>query len=143
MAIHGLRLDTTRPYESKYDPDRGTDKATVFTLGTLDSRTFGRIKDQATQFVVDPNAPNDEVRTSVNASEVNYQTVQYGLKGVKNLLDDDGNEIAFKTVKRRHGSIPYDIVHESVMNKIPQAVIEELAFEIARGNELDEVAAKN
>lgn len=143
MAIIGLKLDAERNYESNLDSAKGTKEATVFQIGTLDSRIFGRIKDQATRFVVDPNAPNDEVETAVNASEVNFQTVQYGLRGWKNLRDDAGNDIPYKTVKRTHGGQSYRVCDPEQLKLVPQAVIEELAHEIARSNEVSEAQEKN
>jgi hypothetical protein len=143
MAIKALKLDAVHKYESVYDEDRGTDQATVWLIGTLDSRTAGRIKDQTTRFVVDANAPDEEVETAINTSEVNYQRVQYGLKGFERFRDEAGNDIAFETVSRRHGGQSYKIVADTVMQKIPQALIDELAGEIIKGNELSVADVKN
>lgn len=142
MAIKSLNITTVTPYKSKYDPDRANENATVFLLGTLDSRTSGRIKDLATRFVVDPHAADEEVETSIQAAEVNFQTVQYGLRGWEHFRDGEGNDIPFKTVSRRHGGASYPIVDPELMKLIPAAVIEELAIEISKANELSEVAAK-
>lgn len=143
MAIIGLKLESTRTYESKFDPAIGTPEATRFEIGTLDARIFGRIKDQATRFVVDPQAPDEEVETAIQASEVNFQTVQYGLRGWSNLRDEAGNDIPFKTVRRTHGGHHYTVVDPEVLKLIPHAVIEELAGEIAKGNTVSEAQAKN
>lgn len=143
MAIKALQLDTVRDYESVLDDARGTPEATVWKIGTLDSRTSGRIKDSFTRFIVDPNAPDEEVSTSLSQSDVNYQRVQYGLKGFERFRDAKGNDIKFQTVSRRHGGKSYDIVADSVMALIPEAIIAELAFEIAKDNELTKEAAKN
>lgn len=143
MAIKALKLDAIIKYESAFDPDRGTPDATVWHLGTLDSRTSGRIKDQATKFVVDPNAPEEEVSTVVNTSEVNYQRVQYGLKGFDNFQDDAGNDVKFTTRTKRHGNVEYKIVSDEVMKQIPGAILAELAAKIDEGNELSVVQAKN
>ncbi|QSY98655.1 hypothetical protein J2J97_31795 (plasmid) [Rhizobium bangladeshense] len=143
MAIKALKLGSTRKYESVYDEDRGTEHATVWIIGTLDSRTAGRIKDQATRFVVDANAPDEEVATVISTSEVNYQRVQYGLKGFERFQDEDGNDVAYQTVSKRHGGQSYQIVSDSVMQKIPQDIIAELAAEIAKGNELTKADVKN
>jgi hypothetical protein len=143
MAIKALNLSAVRVYESRYDPDRGTKDASRFTIGALDSRTSGRIRDQATRFVVDPNAADEEVETVINTSEVNYQRVQYGLKGFENFRDDQDNDIEFRTQIKRHGSVPYTIVSDATMKLIPDALITELADEIVRGNELTATEAKN
>lgn len=142
MAIRALSLASVRHYQSKYDEARGTDDATVFDLGTLDSRIVSRIRDNATKFVVDQHAPDEEVETSIQQYGSAYETVQYGLRGVSKLLDADGNEVAFVTKSRRHGGVSYPIVSDEVMAVIPADVIKELADEILKGNVLEEAAAK-
>lgn len=141
--IKGIKLDAVRNYVSNLDPAKGTDEATVFELGTLDSRIMGRITDKATTMSINPNRPDDEVDTTVNASEVAFETVQYGLRGWKNFVDDDGKEIPFKTTKRNHGGTSYRVVDEDVLKMLPRAVIVELAAEIRKDNELSEAEAKN
>jgi hypothetical protein len=143
MAIKALQLDTTRTHVSIFDDAKGTEDETKWLLGTLDSRTSGRIKDSATRFIVDPNSPDEEVSTSVSQSDVNYQRVQYGLKGFENFKDAKGNDVAFKTRTKRHGTQSYEIVDDSVMAIIPDAILAELAFEISKDNELTKEAAKN
>lgn len=141
--IRGIKLDSTRNFVSSLDPDKGTDKATVFEIGSLDSRIMGRITDKATTMSINPNRPDEEVDTTVNASEVAFETVQYGLRGWKNFVDEDGNEIPFKTVKRNHGGTSYRVVDEEVLKLLPRAIIGELANEIRKDNELSEAEAKN
>lgn len=143
MSIKALKLDTVRRYESIYDGDRGTEDATIWLIGALDSRTSGRIRDAATKFTVDPNATADEVTTSINTSEVNFQRVQYGLKGFENFKDPDGNDVKFETRVVRKGNVSYTVVSEDVMALIPDAIISELADEIIKSNELTPAQAKN
>ncbi|WP_349621640.1 hypothetical protein [Azospirillum argentinense] len=143
MAIRALSLTSTRRYESKYDPARGTPDATVFVIGTLDSRIYGRLRDLATRVNVDRNRPDDEVSTSVNLAEVAYETVAYGLRGIERFVDDAGDEVRFRTKRRYHGGQHYDAVDDEVLKQLPQQVISELAEEIGRDNELTEAEAKN
>lgn len=143
MPIIGLTLDATKDYVSRFDQPAEGEEATTFVLGTLDSRIFGMLRDKATTIHVDPNAPNDDVATSINMNEVAFQTVQYGLKGWRNLKDGAGNEIKFKTVKRNHGGQSYTVADPDVIKRLPQVVIAELSEEIRRENELDPADAKN
>lgn len=136
MALTSLSLEKTRPYQSKLDPEYGTDEATTFSLGTLDSRISGKIKDLATTINVDPTQLDDEVETSINQNEVFFQTVSYGLKGIKNFLDEKGDEVKFRTLTRRHSGQIYQVVDPDVLKLIPQAVIVELALEIQKDNEV-------
>jgi hypothetical protein len=143
MAIKGLSLSDTRDYQSELDDARGTPEATTFKIGTLDSRVFGMIRDKATSISVDPNNPNGDVQTSINMNEVNFATVQYGLKGWSNFRDDRGNDIAFKTIKRSHGGASYDVVDPDLLKQVPSVVISELAEQIRADNEVPVAEAKN
>jgi hypothetical protein len=143
MPIIGLTLDATKEYVSTLDSAKGTEEATVFVLGTLDSRVFGMLRDKGTTIHVDPNSPNDDVATSINMNEVAFQTVQYGLRGWRNLKDGKGEDIKFKTVKRNHGGQSYAVADPDVIKRLPQAIISELSEEIRRENELSADEAKN
>lgn len=134
MAVKALSLGSTRTYELQSDPDRGTPNATRFKIGTLDSRIIGRINDAATTMHVDPTRPDDTVETSINNSERFFQACTYGLRGWENLKDDKGNDVAFKTVSRRHGGQSYDAVDENLLKMLPFEVIAELANEILAQN---------
>lgn len=139
MAVKSLSLGSTRKYELKSDPDKGTPDATRFIIGTLDSRVVGKIMDAATSFFVDQKQLDDEIETSVNNSEKNFQACMYGLKGWENFKDEKNNDIPFKTVKRRHGGASYDAVDPEILKTIPQAFINELANEILKDNVVGEV----
>jgi hypothetical protein len=54
-----LRSTLRASLNLKYDSAKGTPEATKFTIGTLDSRVYGRLKDMATSITVDPTNPQD------------------------------------------------------------------------------------
>ncbi len=137
MSITGLSLSSTRHFESKYDPDKGTEAATRFTILTLDSRVAGKLRDMSTTMHLDPQRPDDEVETSINMEDVNFQTVQFGVTW-ENLLDVDGNEIEYKTIGRRLGGKSYKIIDPDVLALVPLSVIQELAEEVRKVNEFEE-----
>lgn len=143
MPIVGLTLDSTREFVSSFDSAKGTPEATVFILGTLDSRVFGLIRDKATTLSVDTSRPNDEVTTHINANDVAFMTVQYGLKGWKNFRDAGGNDIPFRTIKKNHSGQTYVVVDPEVVKRLPTAILMEVAEEIRRDNEMAEIEAKN
>jgi len=143
MPIVGITLDAERTYESRHDSDRGKDTATKWRIGTLDSRIFGMIRDRSTTMDVDTANPDGMVSTNINANEVAYETVQFGLRGWTNFLDGGGNEIVYRTIKMNRGGKSYNVVDPAVMSRIPQAIIMELAEEIRRDNEIAEVEGKN
>lgn len=143
MPIIGITLDSARDFVSSYDDAAGTPEATVFRIGTLDSRIFGLIRDKSTTMQVDPSRPSDEVQTQINANEVAFMAVQYGLRGWKNFRDSGGNDIPFKTIKRYHAGQSYTVVDPSILMRLPSVVLTELADEIRKDNEITEVEAKN
>ena len=143
MPIVGIELSAIRTIESKFDPDRGTPEASKFEIGTLDARVHGRIMDKAMTMNMDPTNPGGEQATSINAQEMFFQTAQYGLRGWRNVMNSKGQPLLFKTVKSRLGGVNYDIVDPEILKQIPQAVIQEIAEEIIKDNNLSETEGKN
>ncbi len=143
MAIRGLSIGRTWPVQSKYDPDKDTDDASVFTLQTLDSRVMGHLRDGITKVMVDANKPDDKAETQINMQGLNFETCQFGIEGWKNVLDDDGNEIEHRTVKKRLGGKDYQIIPTEVLCRLPGAVISEMSDLIRKDNELDEDETEN
>jgi hypothetical protein len=142
MPIVGISLSATREYESTHDSERGKPTATKFTIGTLDSHIYGRLKDKATSLSVDPNNIS-EVMTNINSNEVSFETVCFGLRGWDNFNDGEGKPIKFKTIKRTVGAKSYTIADPELVSLIPEVVVSELADEIRKSNELTAEEAKN
>ena len=143
MPIIGITLDTTYDYQSEYDSSRGTPEATTFTVGTLDSRIFGMLRDKAMVISSDPTNPDGDTETILKGNEVAFLFVQYGLKGWENFKDSKGNDIKFKTVKRTHGEKSYTVADPELVKLIPGVVITELAAEIRKSNDLEVAEEKN
>lgn len=143
MAIVGLTLDASRVHELDRDPAKGTPEATRFTLGTIDSRVFGKIRDKGTAFKMDPSRLDDEVETTINQEEVNFELCQFGILHWENFEDKDGQDIAFKTVKRNMRGKSYTIVDPDVLCRLPRIDLAELAKEISKDNDVTEDDAKN
>ncbi len=144
MAIKALNLGKTWDFQSKSDPDRGTEQATTFHLQSLDSRVMGKLRDNTTKFLVDPSNPEDVAETSVNAENLNFESAQFGCTGWDNFQDPvSGVPIAMKTVPRRLGGKSYQIVDPEVLCLVPLSVIGEMGEDIRKANELTEEDAKN
>ena len=144
MAIIGLTLGSTKDYQSIYDSEKGSADATVFVLGTLDSRIMGKIRDLATTVTFNsPTRMSDEAQTTINSNEVAFNTVLYGLRGWKNFKDAKGNDIPFTTLERRHSGALYNIADPEIIKTLPTEIIQELAEQIRSANEVKEVDAKN
>lgn len=147
MAIIGLTLSATRPFISSLDPSKGADDeadaATIFTIGTLDSRVVGKLKDAATSIGVDPNQPDKDIDLSVDQNDMHYQAAQFGLRGWKNFKDALGNDIQFITVKKSLGNRSYDVVADSVLALVPQETIAEIGQAVLAANIVTDTEAKN
>jgi hypothetical protein len=144
MPIVGLSLATTREYQSMYDSAKGTPDATVFMLGTLDSRVMGVIRDKASSTIIHGRNTDDQrVETKLALSEVNADTVRFGVKGWRNLKDAEGNDLAFKTIRQMVGGKVYQVIPDDLLMLIPNQVIDELASEIRGDNEATEDEIKN
>ena len=142
MAIMGLDLEATEDYVFSGDPARGSEDATVWVLGTLDSRILGKIRDMATTMALDPLKP-DEISQTINSREMDFTTVVYGLRGWRNFPDGKGGLIDFKTEQRTHNGTVYTVADPMVVKRIPPQVMRELAAKIRRDNTLDEALAGN
>ena len=141
MAIKGLNLAATRQFLSKFDDG---DDPTVWEIGVLDSRTVGVIRDKALGIKVDQSNLDGNVETSIKQHEMNFNFVQFGVKGYSNLQDHSGTVLPYKTVKFQvGGGKAYKILDPEVLKVIPSAVIDELANEVLKDNEFTEVDEKN
>ena len=141
--IRALSLAAERPYQSKFDPDRGSEAATTFKLGTLDASVMGMIRDSGTKFTVATADQNDAVDTTVNRYTMYFLACQFGLRGWDNLADNEGKPVPFRQAKRTLGGKSYTVVERDSLNRLPSDVIAELGQEIMRDNELDEAQAGN
>lgn len=87
MAVLGLTLDKF-DYELKADPDRGTDKATKFTLQALPAKVVIALKDgnsDAEHKFKDGSLTIDSIKLKGKATETLVKVLRIGLKGWTNL----------------------------------------------------------
>jgi hypothetical protein len=140
MALTGLSVIGTTEFQSKRDPSYGTDKATVFELGTLDIFITSWLTDRAMVFGQRDDGNNDVM---FRTKEANLDAVRFGLKGIRNFVDRMGSEIKFRTIKRNVNGITYQVVADDVLRYFDLETIEELATELRRLNTVTQAEAKN
>lgn len=145
MAIKTLKLDEEWEFTSKYDPEKETEDATVFVLGTLSSRVVSALQDGATKFrpTKGKDGEDDTLEADFLPNSMAYEVVRHGLKGVKNLQDSEGNPVKFETANRHIGGVDIKCAAERILRALPLDVIRELSTEIQRKNVLDEDEEKN
>lgn len=143
MKIRAINLTKTLDHQLSFDEDAGTDAATTFTLGALDSRVFSVIKDKATALPVSAFSNPDGAMASLNMNQTNFDIVVFGLKGWKNLRDDEDKQIVYKTVHTVLGGRTYITVDPELIAILPDEVIAELANKIMDFNVPSEEERKN
>jgi hypothetical protein len=136
MAIIGMNLSVEKVFVFSGDPDKGTDKATRFKYGTLDSRILGILQDKATSVKVNPSAPDEDVDTQINSKAFQFEVVQFGCRGWDNFKDDEGNDIPYDTIKLNRGGKSYKVVDPDILASVPGIVLEEFAAKIMAANEM-------
>ncbi|KKK52607.1 hypothetical protein LCGC14_3103200 [marine sediment metagenome] len=140
MAIKTLNLDAEWDFQSKHDPEKGKDGATVFRLGTLSNRLLSFLQDKATTF----KGTNEEnVEASIMNASLAIEIVKYGVRDIQNLPDADGNSIPFETQKQNVHGMEVKAVKSSILDVLPKVIVMEVADELQKRNELDEGEAKN
>ena len=138
MALTGTTYRESFEYISERDPAKTKeDGATVFTLGNLPADLRSSIKDSVLGLT--------EGNLRMNTMASNLEAVRYGLKGVHNYVDEEGNQIKFKTEQmpvHRYGG-EFVRVHEDFLNTMPDWLISELAQRILSANAVSKEERKN
>lgn len=144
MAIKLLSTNETMVCVSKYDSD--TDNPTKWKIGILDQLQVGFLRDMMTSYQIDVGESDDETKKTVGnipVNKVNFRAFQLCVKGWENLVDESGNEIAFKTTKVIIGNKKYDGVDPSIVSRIPIDIITEMAEKGMGANIVEEKEVKN
>ena len=141
MAIKTLNLDAEWDFQSKHDDaEKDSEDATVFTLGTLSNRLLSFLTDKATTF---KGTSEENVEASIMNASLAIEIVKYGLRGVRNLPDHEGNAIKFETQKACVHGMDVRAIKSHILDVLPKVVVMELADELQKRNDLSEEDAKN
>lgn len=143
MSIRAINLTKTTDHVLSFDDAAGTDDATTFTIGALDSRVFSVIKDKATALPVSAFSNPEGAMASLNMNQTNFEIVVFGLKGWKNFRDDQDKQIAYKTVHTQLGGRTYITIDPELVALLPEEAITELANKIMDFNVPSEEDRKN
>jgi len=119
----GINLSETVDYVSPND--KGEPK-TIAKLGALDGDVF--------DFVVSREHP----------LKIAAEAVRFGLKGLENFKDGNGNLVKFDTVSRAFSNgYNYKVVSDNIMKILPPELKSEWAAEILKISKLSEEEQKN
>jgi hypothetical protein len=143
MAVRAINIASTKDVElsQQLDPAAGTKDATKFIIGALDSYVMAELQDGLASFASGQNGEKDSA--TINFHEVALKGCRFGLRGWKNFLDENNNEVAFKTVKRAAHGREYDVVDPEVLRLVPIDAVTELYRQIRDFNTVSVVEAKN
>jgi hypothetical protein len=136
MAIKAINLAKTINYQSDNDPDKGTEAATTWLLGTLDARVVSHIKDKATAIPVSSLGTGEGFAT-LRINEMNFDIVRYGLRGVTNY------DVKFGTENASLGGKTYPVASAAFMDSIPEEEIAAMASAILDINQVSQEERKN
>lgn len=143
MPIRAINLTKTIDHVLSFDDAAGTDDATVFQLGALDSRVMSVIKDKATALPVAAFSNPEGAMASLNMNQTNFEIVVFGLKGWKNFFDEDNKPVPYKTIHNSLGNRTYVTVDPELVALLPDDAIAELANQIMDFNSPSETERKN
>jgi len=129
-----ITRDSKRTWDYVCEEDRALppEEQTVWTLGVLTSRAQAAILDAS--ITTGPKGAQVE-----RPGSAQLMVVAYGLKGVRNLQDGDGNPVELSWQTGSGGAR----VSDELLDSVPPQVRIELFTEIARLNRLDATDRKN
>lgn len=138
MAIRALNLHTTKKISHPND----TESPTVWEIGAIDTRTLAKLNDAALVVGMDPNQPDADADIKLANKTLAFETVQFGLRGWENFINDNG-DIQYATESRVIGAKKYEVAKGDLISFIPEDVVQWLADEIKKINNVGKVEAKN
>lgn len=140
LAFKAINLTRTKEFESTLDDARGTENATKFVLGALDTRLMTSLADKSFETIT--TADGDQV-AKANQLTIAYNMVKFGLKGWTNYTDEDGNPVEFKQGTTNVGGKAYPCVQDDLLARLPLELVMELAAAIQDVNSVSEQDSKN
>ena len=128
----GQNIEFILPYD-KVNP-------TIWVLGALDSIT--KMEMFSILAPVEKTDKSEEYNPRINPLQFNIELVRFGLKGFKNFMFNK-DPVEFKTEKISRYGKTYQVVSDETLGKIPVKVLNVLADEILRIQEVTEEERKN
>jgi len=142
VAIKAINLGTLKSITFPED----TDDPTVWEIGAIDSRVLGHLRDKATDLKINPDDPEAGADISLGMNEFHFQVAQFGLKGFSNFQGEDikgkSKDVMFSTQRKTVGKVQYDVCDDAVMAMVPGNVLQFLANEVLKINNLGEDEGK-
>jgi len=151
MALKSVSLTRTTKYALKQEQHKDAqgkhtgepiDGATIFELRPLSARLLAFVKDQATEFRPDSEAGDGQMKASFLPHKSALETVRVALVGWENLLDDEGNAVPFKTMKRNVAGKDLETPNADTMDRLDLEWVREMSEVVDSANDVDDDEAK-
>lgn len=154
MATRTRRVGSTRTYILRGDPGhpdrvkadkvegREPEEPTRWEIGPLDAHVAARIKDMLTEYTASKNEEAD-ARAKVNYHESAIETCRFGIHGVENLVDEDGEVIPFEREFTYVKGRKYPVATRAFLGRVALKDLVELAREIEFDNFITEADQGN
>lgn len=140
--LTGINIHETRKYVSKRDPDK--DNPTIFHVGVLDPFLRSWIEDKCTSIEFSSGGGDDPAKGNVLAKKRNILLVKYGVRDIENFLDPQTKAPVKVTIGNTSISGKgYPALPDQVISLIGTPIIDELAEEVLKEQDLGETERKN
>ncbi|MBS7812349.1 hypothetical protein [Roseococcus pinisoli] len=141
MSLKVQILSSITKYQSKSDPDYGTDQATTFELGPVDVFCDTQIFDRMLEYKTDDADGVEASRFMMN--QMNLDKVRFGLRGWTNFQNEKGEQVAFSSTIRQVAGRPYTVASNEAVALLGIELVRELAEKIRSLNIVTAADAKN
>lgn len=138
----GIDIDAVRQYVSPNDPDKTN--PTVFHIASLDTKLQGSIEDKCTTMRASAGKKDEAADMNFAMKRRSYDLVRFGVKQIENFIDPKTKEpVLFKLENVSVGSKAYLALPERVVDMLGIKLIDELAVEVEKNQNLGAEEAKN
>ena len=137
MAITAINISDTKTIshpDDKVNP-------TIWTIGAVDSRIYGKLNDASLVVGVDPSNPDTDADVKLARNGLAFEVVQFGLKGFENFKDQKG-DVAYATEDKVIGAKKYQVAKGDLLARVPGHVLQWLSAQIMDLNKLDDTEGK-
>ena len=140
--ITGININSTRSFVSTRDP--GKDNPTVFHIGILDPFIRSWIDDRCTSLQISQGGPDAQANASIAPKKMSILHVKYGVRAIDNLIDPlTKMAVLIKMETVSVNGKAYQALPDEVLCLLGTNLIDELAAEIIKEQDLSEAAQKN
>lgn len=122
MAVRAVTLSKELKYVSEDDPAKGTDDETTFLLHPLSAPQSAQVSDLLASFSADA-ASGGEASSQMKVHQAAILAVRFGLFDWHNFLDENGEQIPFKSRQQTIGGKTAISIVPELLDRVPMGEI--------------------